>query len=223
MTEFTEDFIVPEDQVNRSVPKKLANEHAFYTSELSSENPVEESGGIALDLEMSGTSPSYEEALQRWSEIQEITNREATINIISDPTIGIDEKTAVVRKFNNGELSSTNLKDQFVQETAARDVAPAGEEDIPISIQDIEAQELFLDSIETGLAIQDDLQAQKTAYAASLNPSTAAAIGGLISEVVSPLDQHGLRSAYTARDLGVTVDNEDILFFSNSISRFKIS
>ena len=180
MTEFNEDFEVPADETpTRSVPQNMATENAFYTvSQLNSDDPVAESFTIAEDLQMNGTNPSYEEALSRWGEIQEFTNRQATVDIIQDPSIDIDTKTTVVRNFKDGLFNSNNLKDQYVQETAAKDVPFTGEEDIPISEQDIVAQELFLDTVENNLNAADELQQIKSAYAKNLNPSTGAAVGG---------------------------------------------
>ena len=165
MTEFNEDFEVPADETpTRSVPQHMATENAFYVSQLNSDDPVSDSFTIAEDLQMNGTNPSYEEALSRWGEIQEFTNRQATVDIIQDPSIDIDTKTTVVRNFKDGLFNSNNLKDQYVQETAAKDVPFTGEEDIPISEQDIVAQELFLDAVENNLNAADELQKIKTAY-----------------------------------------------------------
>ena len=208
---FNDDFEVPEDDSpRRSIPQTMATENAFYTAQIASEDPVSDSFSIAEGLQMNATHPTYEEALSRWSEIQEFTNRQATVDIIQDPSIDIDTKTAVVRNFKDGLLNSNNLKDQYVQETAARDIPFTGEEDIPISEQDIVAQELFLDKIEDNLNAADEVQQIKTAHAKNLNPSTSAAVAGLTAEVLSPVDLHAMRVAKIANDLGVTVTNEDM-------------
>jgi hypothetical protein len=210
MTDFTEDFEVPEDApLARPVPKKLANEGAFYTSELSSEDPIIDSQIISNDLEVQGTSPRYEEALSRWSEIQEFTNREAAIDIISDPTVDVATKSVVVRNFGEGKFTSNNLRDQYIQETGAKDVLFDGEDFL--SQEDISAQEIFLNKIEDNLNFSDEVQKMKTSFGASLSGSTEGAVGGLIAEVLSPLDLHAIRSLYNASDLGIQVTNEDVL------------
>lgn len=212
MTDFDEGFVVPEDEKGfRPVPKNVADEAGFYTAELSSESPVEDSAIISNSLQFEGTNPQYEEALERWKTIQTIQNRDATINIISDPNVDLAQKAAVVRSFEDGSMTSTNLKDQYVSEVGSRDVIPFGDEDIPVRQQDIQAQEIFFDKVLDGMSLSDDIQAQRTAYAASLNTSAATAIGGLITEVLSPLDLHALRSVRNAQALGITVKNEDLI------------
>jgi len=211
MTEFNEDFEVPEDaSLQRSVPNHMATENAFYTAQLSSDDPVSDSFTIAEDLQMNGTNPSYEEALSRWSEIQEFTNREATVDIIQDPSIDIDTKTTVVRNYKDGLFNSNNLKDQYVQETASKDIPFTGEEDIPVSEQDVMAQELFLDKIEDNLNAADEVQQIKTAFGKQQNLSATTATAGLAMEVLSPVDLHAIRIARSAADLGVQVTNEDL-------------
>lgn len=207
---FQEDFEVPSDSQNKGVPQRQASEAGFYTAELSSEDPITDSQGIALDIEMSGTNAKYEEALARWKDVQELTTRDAVVNIISDPSIPTNGKTAVARDFHAGKFTSSNLKDQYVQEKASSDITPLGNEDIGVTGPDRESQELFLNKVETNLNVADDVQAMITSYAKNRNNDTATAVAGFYAEALSPLDLHSIRSALTANDLGINVKNKDI-------------
>src|SRR5210317_2450287 len=93
----------PDEEVN-ILPPTVAREQATYTGELSSEDAISTANNVDFDLSTTGVSTQYDDALATWKEYQEQVNRDAVIDIISDPTLEKDMKLSVVNKLQTNQL-----------------------------------------------------------------------------------------------------------------------
>lgn len=210
MQELDKNITLPYQEEQESVfPPTVAREQATYTGELSSDDAISTANDVEFDLSTTGINTQYDAALNTWKEHQEQTNRDAVIDIISDPEMDRDTKLTVVKKFQENGFESTNLRDAFVLDSASSTEAPVGE---PVVDEDFEAQQAWIDRVRDNIGFADQTQAMKLEFDKNLSGSTEGALASIVLDTLLPTDIHSINSARIANKLGITVEQEDLPF-----------
>ena len=118
--EFSEDFELPPIEVTaKAVPEVQANDEAFYAAGSYSQDPINDYTKIYGELTQDGYSQSLENAKKAWTDEQSVTNKEAVLGIINDPTIPRDQKRDILNTYSISGYLSSDLKDKYVQKVAS--------------------------------------------------------------------------------------------------------
>jgi hypothetical protein len=118
-----DDFIVPPIEAERPLPSsKEASEQAFYAASASTGNPVADYTSAKMDLETTGESEFVNNVKSQWNQEQDAGNRQAIEGIIGDNTVSSEVKKAVLRHYSQSGYVPGNLKDRYIQKTAANDI-----------------------------------------------------------------------------------------------------
>lgn len=204
-----DDFEVPVDVPEKALlDSTVANEQAFYTS-TSLEVP-EAHDDIRKDLENKGSNDFHTAANEAWRAQQDFIDNNFLLSVVEDSTMPIEEKKALVELHTKGTNKSTNIRDQFILDTASNNVSPIDKIDIPIRNQDIEAQDLFIDTVESRKEAHNELQRLQTAFAGSLNSSAGSVIGGILMDFL-PFALPNFRNAAAAKEAGLELDVSSVI------------
>lgn len=119
------EFIVPPLENNNELyPEALAIEQAAWAvGAYPSENIVESFLQTQRELMEEGTSKTVEGAKARWKEEQDVANKMAISEILSDSSISKEKKLNILSQYASGGYVSKSLKDKFIQRVASEDTA----------------------------------------------------------------------------------------------------
>lgn len=208
MVDINKDLVLPyADQENTPLPSISAREQATYTGELSDMDAISTANNVEFDLSTSGRSSEYDAALARWKTHQETLNRDAVIDIVSDPEMDKGTKLAVVEQFKHNKFQSESLRDAFVIDSASNNETPLGEVSL---IEDFDAQQLWIDKVRENVGFADEVQSLQNEFGKDLSGSTEGALASLVFDALAPTDIHSINTARIARDLGVSLESEDL-------------
>lgn len=151
----------PED----GATERHKQENAFYSAAFNGGSPKEDYPRIRYDLDTLGSSTDVDQAKQDWVEEQNVQNDVAIKDIITDPSIEPAHKSLILNSYQNGLYVSKDLKDKFVQKTAALDNTS--------SMEDSDMQDALARGLYNNYQKQKDLEI--TMYEAESNLSTSRA------------------------------------------------
>lgn len=135
------EFVVPPIiQETPLVPSKEASEQAFYAASTYSDNPIQDFTKAKTDLEQTGTSDVVDSAKTRWAQEQDINIKDTISKLVSDPTIDKDLKKGLLQGYALTGYVSKDLKDKYIQKTAARDLS--------ITQEDQHSQDIVIDYLD---------------------------------------------------------------------------
>ena len=118
--EFSEDFVLPTIEItNKPVPETQANDDAFYAAGSYSPDPVNDYTKMYGELTQEGYSQSLEDAKKMWEMEQSVTNKEAVLGLINDPSLSRERKRDILNIYSTTGYISTDLKDKYVQRAAS--------------------------------------------------------------------------------------------------------
>jgi hypothetical protein len=141
------DFVVPPvEAVPQQLSPKEASSKAFYAASTSSADPVVDYQTAKADLEFSGTSAFVEMAQQAWMKEQDQDVRGALESIISNQTIPLDEKKAILTTYAATGFLEPDLKEKYIQQTASKQIGQTQ--------ADVETQDAIINTLEQRRAKQ---------------------------------------------------------------------
>src|SRR5512139_3496691 len=141
------EFIVPPvEEVKPVLPPEEASREAFYAAATTSSDPVQDYSTAKADLELTGESSFVDMARTAWKNEQDVNTRNTVESIISDNSIPVQEKKAVLQTYALTGFIEPSLKEKYVQQVAARKIGPTTE--------DIAAQDVIVDTINQRRKVQ---------------------------------------------------------------------
>lgn len=165
------------------------NDQSFYAAASYSETPVEDFKKMKYEFSTQGESRLYELAQQKWMQEQSASNESLIADIAQDQSIPIDQKKAIFETYALTGFVSKDLRDKYIQKTAAKDLA--------ITELDRVAQDVYSASVvqrDQSIRAQEAVQAVKeadidfgavlkgvSATAANIGMSIPAGLAGLYS------------------------------------------
>lgn len=116
------DFVIPPLEEEKELPtNQQASEQAFYAAATDKVNPIGSFMDAKQDLLTNGSSQIVDQAQANWEEEQN-NNLTSTIeDVITDPTIDRNVKLNVINKYRLGDYLPKDLKERYIQKTAADD------------------------------------------------------------------------------------------------------
>ena len=207
MQEFDDGFEVPVDVPEQpTMPLVTANEQAFYASEANETPEAQE--GVRFDLERNGSNPIHKAASDSWTQEQQTTDDSILLDSISDSTLTVHERKQLFDLHTNTTFKSTNLRDKYIMDNASTDVNPVDRKDEPVRIQDIEAQDLYINTVEARKEAHTELQRMQAEWTSNLDSSVGSVLGGLVGDF-APFALPNFRNAAAAdkAGLGLNVSN----------------
>lgn len=127
---YPEDFVPPSvENVAPLYPEKQASDQAFYASRSYSENPVADYQKIYTELSQTGNSEIFALSKKRWIEEQDLSNKQAIVSLIEDPTVDVNTKKDAVTAYGMGGMIDTNLKEKYIQKTSL-DIKPVSPDQV---------------------------------------------------------------------------------------------
>lgn len=171
--------VIKEEEPIDVLPEREKQERAFYSASF---NPQE--GATfkqtytqnKFDLDTLGSSTAVDEAHQEWQAEQMGTDDKIMQDIIADASIPAVQKAAIVNTFRSGGFISKNLRDKYIQKTAALDNAESAED---ATMQDNLARGLY-----NNYQKAKDLEISIHEYRSNLDNSIPDIAGGIGMELV---------------------------------------
>lgn len=171
-------FDLPALAKSKELPKHESNDQAFYAASI---NPGEEGfkqtyNQAKFDLETSGESHHVTNEMVTWKDEQNSDNDQIIKSIIADPSIPVKQKAVIVNHYNQGGFISNNLRDKYIQKTAAIDNADTTE--------DRNMQELLVNGIQRNYQANKESQDILNDWGASLDSSTTDIATGIARDFI---------------------------------------
>ena len=135
--------VIKEEEPIDVLPEREKQERAFYSASFNPQEGATFKQTYAqnkFDLDTLGSSTAVDEAHQDWQAEQLSGDDKIMQDIIADPSIPATQKTAIVNTYRSGGFISKNLRDKYIQKTAALDNADSAED---ASMQDNLARGLY--------------------------------------------------------------------------------
>lgn len=135
--------VINEEEPIDVLPEREKQERAFYSASFNPQEGATFKQTYAqnkFDLDTLGSSTAVDEAHQDWQAEQLSGDDKIMQDIIADPSIPATQKTAIVNTYRSGGFISKNLRDKYIQKTAALDNADSAED---ASMQDNLARGLY--------------------------------------------------------------------------------
>lgn len=115
-------FVIPPFRNEVELPSvQEATEQAFYAAATKTDNPIGSFMDAKNDLLVNGKSNIVDEANEDWKREQEETIKSTIQDIITDPTVDQNVKFNVINKYRLGDFLPSDLKERYIQKTAAND------------------------------------------------------------------------------------------------------
>lgn len=108
--------------VESSKPKvEGKNDNAFYTAATYSDSPIEDFKTIKYEFDTYGESQLFNLAQERWKQEQAVSNGDLMASIAQDESISKELKKSIFETYALTGFVSSNLRDKYIQQTAAKD------------------------------------------------------------------------------------------------------
>lgn len=171
-------FDLPDLPKDKSLPSHVARDQAFYASSL---NPGQEGfkrtfNQAKFDLDTNGESEHVTNEMITWKDEQSGQNHQIMKDIIADPSIPVNQKMVILNTFNQGGFISNNLRDKYIQKTAAIDNSD--------TIEDRDMQDLLINGLNKNYEANKNLQDTINHWGANLDSSPTDIAGGIARDFV---------------------------------------
>jgi len=120
---FAEDLTLgPIEQVNPSIPEKVAATKAFYAAATNedTEDPIAEYQALKTELETQGYSKNLETAQNKWVQEQDDFGKQYFTNLIADPSIDIKTKKDALSLYTSSGYINPSLREKYLEQVAVK-------------------------------------------------------------------------------------------------------
>ncbi len=151
-----------------SQPTKISDDTVLYASNLAGGNPNENYASAKQEIAQTGDSSLVQAEKDKWLQEQGDINQQTVESLISDSTVPIEQRRAVMESYVKGAIPLQNLRDKFLAEAAVRDVST--------TVADREAQ----------TAHSENVHARDTEKQVTAGSQAADAVGNFLTGFVVP-------------------------------------
>lgn len=154
-----------------------SNERAFYAATFNNQGDFKKTHAQAkYDLDTVGSSDLVTDEEKTWENEQIGQNEDIMQSILTDPSIPKAQKNVILNTYRSGGYISKNLRDKYVQKTAAIDNADSHE--------DKDMQDLLSRALYNNYQKNKDLEIAIHEWENNLDPSAAGFAGGVARDFI---------------------------------------
>lgn len=163
---------------SKIIPPNVAKEQAFYAASVNpGQNGFKQTfNQTKFDLDTTGESEHLNNEMITWKDEQEGQNHQIMSDILADPNISVNQKKVLLNTYNTSGFISNNLRDKYVQKTAAIDNSDTKE--------DRDMQEFFVNAVNKNFQANKETQDIINNWGANLDSSTSSIALGIARDFI---------------------------------------